>query len=193
MDLEIEYVHLPFKRGLKMVEHGEIDLMIGVLRRPEREAYAFFLTPPYKNQTNKAFYVLKGKEDIITRYEDLRSLKIGTQLGGRYFPRFDADTSIEKWGVKSTDLCVKMLLARRIDAFINTETAGDYRIAKLGMSDVIGKAEYVYEEQQDVYMILSKQSPYASRVAEFNEAITDLVEQGQFERIRKEYLSNQLH
>ncbi|BDQ33681.1 hypothetical protein JCM14722_12230 [Pseudodesulfovibrio portus] len=189
MDLALDFVQLPFKRGLKMVEHGEIDLMVGVLRRPEREGYAHFLTPPYKNRTNKAVYVLKGREDTITRYEDMRSLVIGTQLGSKYFPRFDSDAAIEKSEVKTIDLNIKMLRAGRIDAFINTEASADYLLARIGLTNVIGKARYAYHEHQDVHMILSKRSPHAYRVAEFDKVMRDLVEHGEFERIKDDFLS----
>lgn len=189
MHLNIEFVRLPFKRGLNMVEHGEIDLMTGVLRRAERERFAHFLTPPYKDHSNKAFYVLKGREDTITRYEDLRSLVIGTQLGSRYFPRFDQDGAIEKSEVKTVDLNIKMLLAGRIDAFVNTEAAADYRLSRLGLTDVIGKAPYVYSKRQAVHMILSKRSPLAGRLAEFNRTLRELLDEGWLERIQEKYLS----
>ena len=193
MKLEIKFVHLPFKRGLKTLEHGDIDLMVGMLRRPSRETYAHFLTPPYKNQTNKAFYVLKGKEDTITRYEDLRPLAVGTQLGGQYFPRFDMDANIKKSEVKDTEFNVRMLLAGRIDTFITTEAAGDYRLAQLGLTDCITKARYLYSEQPDVYMALSKKSPLSARLTEFNKVMQDLVEHGEFERLKIEFLSGDIH
>ena len=193
MNLKVEFVHLPFKRGLKTLEYGGIDLMIGVLRRPDREVYAHFLTPAYKSRTNKAFYVLKGKEDSITEYEDLRPLVVGTQLGGKYFPRFDNDAGIRKAEVKDTEFNIRMLLAGRIDTFITTEVVGDYRLARLGMTDRIAKARYVYCKQQDVHMILSRKSPLAPRLAEFNTVIRDLVEHGEFERIEERFLSSGTH
>jgi len=189
MHLDVEFVHLPFKRGLKMLEHGNVDLMVGVLHRPEREAFAHFLMPPYKNKTNKALYVLRGNEDWITEYEDMHSLRIGTQLGGKYFPRFDTDKSISKSSVKSFELNIKMLLAGRIDAFITTEAAGDYRLARSGLADSITKARYVYHNEQDVCMVLSKRSSHAPRLAEFNNVMRELVEGGMFEQVKKEYIS----
>ncbi len=145
--------------------------------------------PPYKTKTNKALYVLKGNENLITEYEDMYSLRIGTQLGGKYFPRFDTDENIDKSSVKSFKLNIKMLLAGRIDAFITTEAAGDYRLAQSGLTGSITKAQYVFQEEQDVCMVLSKRSPYASRLAEFNTVMRELVEGGMFEQIKKEYIS----
>lgn len=191
MHLTVKFVPLPFKRGLKMVEHGEVDLMVGVLRRPEREVFAHFLSPAYKNKTNKAFFVLKGKENILKEYNDLHHLKIGTQLGSKYFPRFDMDKKIKKVVVKDTELNIKMLLAKRIDAFITTEAAGDYRLAQSGMTNAISKAQYIYHKQQDVFMILSKRSPHTHRLAEFNSVMRDLVENDEFDKISNNFFSVQ--
>lgn len=126
---------------------------------------------------------------MVRAYEDLRYLSVGTQLGGRYFPRFDNDTKLEKHPVNNTELNVKMLLAGHIDTFVQTETAGDYRLAKLGFSDTVTKAEYVYRKEQEVYMILSKRSPLAGRLADFNRIVRTLLDQGEYERIKAGFLN----
>lgn len=42
MGFEIQYAQYPFNRGLHLLETGEIDLMTGGLRRPERVKAEFF-------------------------------------------------------------------------------------------------------------------------------------------------------
>lgn len=190
MGLAVEYVHYPFKRGLKMMEVGEIDLMIGVLRRAEREAYLHYIEPPYKSETSKAFFVLRGRERAIAAHDDLRGLRVGTVLGGRYYPEFDDDPRIVKYAVTSPDLNFKMLLAGRIDAFVMTETAGDYRVARSGLADRIAKADYVHRESQDVYMVLSRRSTHAARLGEFNRVMAGLVSEGGFDRARDTFIGS---
>jgi polar amino acid transport system substrate-binding protein len=190
MGLAVEYVHYPFKRGLKMMEVGEIDLMVGVLRRAEREAYLHYIEPPYKSETSKAFFVLRGRERAIAAHDDLRGLRVGTVLGGRYYPEFDDDPRIVKYAVTSPDLNFKMLLAGRIDAFVMTETAGDYRVARSGLADRIAKADYVHRESQDVYMVLSRRSTHAARLGEFNRVMAGLVSEGSFDRARDTFIGS---
>lgn len=190
LDLDIQFEDMPFKRGLKMVEHGDIDLAVGVLRRPEREEYAHFLTPPYSDTTAKVFYVLKGKEQTITRYEDLHTLIIGTQIGTKYFPCFDNDRAIAKHEVSDIHLNVRMLRARRIDAFIMSEFSGDKQLAELDLEGVIVKAPYKHIDPQSVYMILSKRSQHAPRLDEFNKELRTLIESGTYKRIEREFLSS---
>lgn len=171
-----------------MIESGDVDMMTGVLRRPRRANYAHFLVPPYRSRTNKAFYVLKGNEKAIGTYDDLRSLTIGTQIGGKYFARFDSDAAIEKVAVTDTERNIKMLIAGRIDAYVMSEEAGDYRLASFGLSDTIAKAEYRYCKEQNVFMVLSKRSPHASRLDEFNRELKALLQQHEYERIKEKVL-----
>lgn len=191
LNLDLEFIDLPFKRGLKTLANGEIDIMIGVLRRAEREQFAHFLMPPYKTGTHKAFYVRKGNEHTITKHEDLHGLIIGTQLGGKYYPSFDADIAIEKAVVTDTELNAKMLLAGRIDAFITTEAVGDYRLNRGGLTNRIAKAHYVYNKQQNVHIVLSRLSLFTPRLDEFNHVLSELIAEGEFERIKKEFLEHQ--
>lgn len=164
--------------------------MSGVLLRPDRKRYLHFITPPYKTHTNKAFYVLKGRENVIRKHEDLHGLRIGTGLGAHYYPAFDNDGQILKDPVSDGDTNLKMLLEHRIDAVIMTEAAGDYRVAKLGMQDKVGKADFMYQEQQGVYMALSRKSPLADRIEEINQILLELVESGVREQIKLDFFGS---
>jgi polar amino acid transport system substrate-binding protein len=188
LGLTVEYVHYPFKRGLKMMESGEIDLMSSVLRTPEREAYMHFLDPPYKSGACIAFFVLKESEHTIASHEDLVGLRVGTTLGSLYYPQFDKDTRIAKYPVNSADLNIKMLLADRIDVFAVSESAGDYRVAALGLEGVVVKAPHAYRMTQGVHMALSRHSPHAARLEEFNRAMAELVAEGALGRAKERLL-----
>jgi len=188
MDLNIDFTPLPFKRGLKMLEVGDIDLMVGVLKRQDREKYAHFITPPYKTYSNKAFYVLKGNEWTIQCHEDLRNLVVGTQIGAKYYPEFDEDNAIRKFPVKDRKLNIKMLQAGRIHAYIATESVSDYHLGKRGLNKDIVKAQFAYRKNQDVHMALSMKSPLAKRLEEFNRVTEELLNDGAFERIKNEIL-----
>ena len=49
---------VPFARRLVQLKTGEIDILAGILRNDEREEYAYFIHPPYKQRTNKIFIIL---------------------------------------------------------------------------------------------------------------------------------------
>lgn len=121
LGLRVEYDFVPFKRGLYLLKHGQVDLMTGVLQRKEREKYLHYIDPPYKKYSDKAFFVLRGNEHILKKHEDLHNLVVGTTLGVKYYSAFDNDELINKQSVADSDLRFKMLLAGHIDAIIDTE------------------------------------------------------------------------
>lgn len=187
LGLRIEYEFVPFKRGLYMLENGQVDFMTGVLRRNEREEYLHYIEPAYKKYSDKAFYVLNGNEHIVKKHEDLHNLVVGTLLGVKYYPKFDNDELINKQSITDRDSRFKMLLAHRIDAVISSECSGDYRIARLGLSDVVSKADYVYRKEQHVYMVLSKKSIHAKNIDKINTVLGNLLNEGVYENIKKNF------
>jgi len=187
MNLRVEFVHMPFARGLACMDEGEIDLMTGVLYRPEREAFLYYITPPYSQFSPKAFYVLKGSDISIRSYEDLYDLRIGTTIGAKYFRAFDKDMRLQKEPVRSMDLNFKKLLDRRIDTVIASETSADRQIKVRGIAARITKAGYKYQRLNQVHMVLSKRSPLAVRLPEFNAHMKALLEKGVREHIKRNY------
>ncbi|MEZ7196414.1 substrate-binding periplasmic protein [Pseudodesulfovibrio karagichevae] len=188
MGLKVEYAMYPFSRALYLLEYGDADMMSGVLRRKDREAYLYYLEPPYKDHSDKAFYLLRGRGRLLRTYDDLHVLRIGTQIGTRYFPEFDHDPKIDKIAARSFELNLRMLVANRVDAVVNTEMTGDYEIRMLDLQDTVVKAPYIYRKKQNVYVVLSRKSPLADRLDEFNAVMADLQREGAFQRIVDEYI-----
>ncbi|MBU1002126.1 MAG: transporter substrate-binding domain-containing protein [Proteobacteria bacterium] len=188
MDLHLEFVEAPFVRGLRMLENGTVDVMTGVLRRADRETYLDFVEPPYRRYSNKAFYLKKGQGQLIRCYTDLYDLTIGVGREEKYFPTFDHDPLIHKEAVSNGRLNIKKLLHGRFDAFIQTEAAADYLIREMGLEDQIEKAPFVYRKVQPVYIVISKLSPLAERRAELSCIVRELLQSGEYDRLRWKYL-----
>ncbi|GBC60396.1 hypothetical protein DENIS_1348 [Desulfonema ishimotonii] len=147
MNFDIQFEVVPFKRCLHYMETGRADMLAGIFKRPEREAYIEYIEPPYKGRSDKSFYVLKGKKKMIRTYEDLYKLTIGVKNGVTYFPRFDADAKLKKDGVYENSMNISKLLRGRIDAFIMTGDFGDYMIRQAGAADKIEKAAFGYSKK----------------------------------------------
>lgn len=187
MNLRVEFVHVPFARGLVYMEEGSIDLMTGVLRRDDREGFLHFIDPPYHTISPKAFYVLSEGGPTIETYTDLYGLRIGCIIGAKHFKRFDDDIRLRKDEVRSIHLNFKKLLEGRVDAVIYAETSGDMIVDKLGLEHKVTKAPYKYRRENHVHIVLSKASPLAHRLEEFNRHMRELVESGARETIKDKY------
>lgn len=190
MNMKVKIVQVPFKRGLAMLKTGTVDCMTGVLKRTEREQYLYFLDPPYKTRSNKAFYLLKGRGHLVKKYEDLYNLRIGTGLGSKYFPRFDQDTKLKKEVAPTEISSLRQLERGRIDVWIHTETTGDYEILKNGYQDKVEKAPYVYQKNINVYLVLSKKSSFVDKIDDFENHIKMFVEDGTLKKMQDAFFSN---
>lgn len=187
MGMRIDFEHVPFPRGLKAMQDGEIDIMTGVLRRPEREQYLLYIEPPYNEFSPKVFYVRKGQESSIRSYEDLQEKRIGTTIDTRYFARFDADKTLHKEPVSRSHMNLMKLVRGRLDAVILSETAGDQQIREAKLEPYIGKADYRYRDENRVYIAISKASPFAARYDEFCAVMKEFVDSGLRKRIKEQF------
>ena len=184
---EVTYIDLPFKRALVFMESGEIDVLFGLLHTDEREKYIFFIQPPYKNKSNKAFYVLRDKERSIQVHEDLYGLTVGVKIGAKYFTEFDEDKGIVKSAVADYHQNIEKLLHGRIDTFICTESQGDYLLQSLVVADKIKKAEYGYSQENPIYFGISRKSWLMRDKANLEKIVEAMVNRGEVDRIFTEF------
>lgn len=191
LDMTLESYNCPFKRRLAMMKTGELDLMVGLFKRPDREGYIHYLAIPYRTRSNRIFWVLKGKESMIRTYEDLYGLKIGTTLGAKYFHRFDTDRRLTKDAVRKMELNLQKLVCNRLDAVIAPESSGIKKMQRLGLKDRIGMADYVYSEENPVYVGISKKSVLMQRITEVEDRLVRAIESGEAEEIMRDYYRQQ--
>lgn len=181
--MKIEINESPFTRSLMDMENGKIDIMTGLLKTEERERYIYFVDPPYKTSSYKVFYVLKGKNNMISKYEDLNKLKIGIVFGSKYFLRFDNDSNLIKVKKYHSEELIPLLLNKGIDTFITSEVRGDYLIHEMGLEDKIEKTIYGYFEKTNVYIGISKKSHLAKNIDELSKIINEMIKDGRIDEI----------
>lgn len=190
LNAEVKGSKVPFARRLLQLKTGQIDLLVGILKNPEREDYAYFLTPPYKEKTNKIFIMRKGEGNQLKQYEDLYNLTVGVQIGSKYFPRFDEDLKIHKISSTEDESRLKMLLKNRFDALIHTEFYGTYLIYELGLQKQVEIAHYKYTKRNPVYMAISKKSPLFKRKDELQAVFGQMVQSGEIDTVIHTYFDS---
>ncbi|MFV0349244.1 MAG: substrate-binding periplasmic protein [Halodesulfovibrio sp.] len=190
MGLRPEFVHAPFVRNLKSMEDGYIDLMIGVLRRPQREQYMHFVEPAYVDDVRYIFCLRKGNEGRLQSYEDLRGMTIGITNGAKYFPQFDDDDSLTKDEVRTVYQNVEKLLKGRIDVFIGEECMVKYILRRKGLQNVIAMAPYRFSLPQQVFITLSRQSQFFPRADEFSRHIKAMKADGAMRKFSEDFFDS---
>lgn len=188
MNLQLKIRECPWQRCLSELREGKIDVILGLFKTPERESLYYFCDPPYKDRSNKAFYLRKGEGHRVQSYEDLYSLNaIGVTRGYKNFRRFDHDQKLKKEFVTNHLQNIKKLIGKRLDAFIQTEEAADYLIKTEGYADHIEKAPYIYDNIHPSYFAISRQSPYMSRIEEFETNLNRFVQDDLYHNISRKW------
>lgn len=159
LGVELEFIEVPFKRALQLLKTGSADMMLGPNLLDEREQYMFYLKETPLPSVNKAFY-FKNPEKVISRYEDLYSLKIGVLRGATYFKQFDSDSNIDKIEVVDYDTGLKMLNFNRLDCLIMPEVSADYLIKTRNLTII--KSPLIIQGNSS-YITISKKSRWIEK------------------------------
>lgn len=173
--LTVQFIEVPFARGLAMMQGGDADMLLGPNRTPEREQYMHYLEAPLPAEP-KAF-ILREDSPQIARYEDLRGLRIATLRAAHYFERFDQDGSLQKIPAQDYHEALRLLGGKRADAVIVPEMLGRWlmRQARLGYRF----AEYKAPGNPS-YFALARKSPLMARAGDIQAALKRLLDRGDF-------------
>ncbi|WP_100639061.1 substrate-binding periplasmic protein [Marinobacter salexigens] len=125
------YREVPFRRVLKLVQQGEVDLMLGARETPEREKYMAFVAPAFP--ADRRLFLYFDEANRIERYSDLYGKTIGVLEGSTYFRRFDSDEQLRKEPAPRYENLMWMMERGRVDVVVVPELIGIYTLGKLGM------------------------------------------------------------
>ncbi len=113
------YSEVPWARALRGLEQGEYDVLINSWYSASRESYGLYSEPYMINRLR--FLQRKDAAIPYAELEDLYPYRIAVMQGYAYGPEFDADPRLNKFAVSGFPSAVRMLMARRVDAFLEDE------------------------------------------------------------------------
>ncbi len=188
LNMKIRFLTCTWRRCQEEVKNGRADFITSASRTAEREKFYHFIEPPYATNSAICLYTRKGSNVRIRTYTDMYKYRIASVRGSILFDRFDKDERIDKVIVSGNALTLKLLIEKRVDAFIDTEMIGDYAVKKAGYEDMIGKAAYKYHTETDpAHMALSRKSRHVHLIPEFSRIMKALIDEGMIETIRARY------
>lgn len=181
-----EYTECPWRRCLEMMKTGQVDVVTSLSKTAERQEYMLFLGPYYHIE-KVSFYTLKGSDVQVSVYDDLYGHTIGAVKGSVYFTQFDTDSKILKEEVTQDRQHLQMLLSKRVDLVISYETIMDYLLANFGWQDRVEKVEFSHDSIPS-YLALSKSSPLLDYSDKLTNAVKEMVQSGEIEKIKKRFM-----
>jgi polar amino acid transport system substrate-binding protein len=178
----LSFIEAPSARALRMMQDGDADLMMGPLRRPEREAYLHYsrVTLPAED---KAVYT-RPQHPPLRHLEALRGLQVGVQRGKRYGGGFDELEGVQRVELRDYDSALQMLALGRLDAVVAPQRQARWVIARLGL-DL--REQALAWPGETPYLVLARASPWRARVAEIEHGFDVLRRKGEWARILARY------
>jgi polar amino acid transport system substrate-binding protein len=189
-----QFLERPWARALVELEEGHLDILPGVLRRPEREVYAYFSRPV--NRSPNVLFMRKAAAEKykITKLADVlgTSFRLGAQMGVAYGPSFEALQKDPRFTALLTPFTARrgawqMMDMDRLDGLIADEITGLLELQELGLSSVIVKTPLVTTAEPGMFA-LSKKSLSPQFAAEFDRALEAMVKDGELRQIRERYV-----
>lgn len=189
----LNFMELPWKRALVMLQNGTVDIVSEMSITPEREKYAYFVGPAL---AETIVIVVKAESDFqINSLEDLKKIpgRLGVGLGSWHGDEFTAmvvsDAAFEKKieYVVSDYIQLERVLAGRIWGYVTMKSPALYRIEhdpvlkdKLKIHDFV-----IYESKN--YWGLSRKGLSRQEIDKVEKAFDRLKEDGTLEVIRQKY------
>ncbi|OUR72341.1 hypothetical protein A9Q76_04050 [Arcobacter sp. 31_11_sub10_T18] len=187
LNLEVKvYSSYPWKRMLKYVKIGKLDLVTALYWTREREKIYSYTEPYLVNEAR--VFVLKSKKFKLEKYEDLIGLRGHTPFGGTYGDKFDsfAKTNLNLTHASTKKQHVLLLMKERVDYFILDFQDGMIYLKQNGLENKIIALDYPISTT-GVHFAFSKQSPCLKLLDSINQIIIDSKSDGTLDSIIHKY------
>lgn len=179
----IDHSYCPFQRCLRSMADGSLDIMVFIAINSQRSQYLDFVQI-WQIPRKIPFFVLKGQEHRLQRYEDLFQLRVGVVNGYAYFKIFDNDSRIHKSIVLRESQLPKMLMAGRIDTYIGFNQRQDRLLQRYPQ---LTTAPFAHGFSDTALLAISKKSPLAEHLEELEEAALSIIQDGTIDELWAKY------
>jgi len=169
------------------LQQGKADLMTGLARAAEREAYIRYLPRPYYACAPR-FYTARERAPALRSYAQLSGLNVGQVLGSAYFEPFDSDQSLRKIAVNNESQLLEMLARGRLDAVIGTDCQVDYELRDPRWAARIVKAQFRPAARTELFIGFSRQRPLQAEYSRVEQALEQLHAEGWIAQAARRYL-----
>ena len=140
MNMQLNITPLSVARRLRALEHGELDLLVGLQKSENNTAGIVFIEPAYQIQAS-TFFIRKTDAKRLNNYQDLSTLRIAITDQVSYFDKFDNDQQLAKVTVDSLEQKIKLLVNRRVDAFIHNKDSTAATLKSLALQEASNRSE----------------------------------------------------
>lgn len=180
----------PLKRSLSMLESGQADCVIILIKTPQRQKFLRFTEPIITARGLIWSSTQRGKSAVhFNTLKDLRKYKIGTTRGYSYGPEFDSFLDTMNVETANSDYSnLLKLLEHRIDIFPGNELVVQALIKQHPelRNKFLRSSKTFFE--WDLRIAVSRKSQLVRFLPEIEAVLSDLKQEGVVDAIIQSYL-----
>lgn len=188
-NVDVAFTELPWKRHLQYIKTGKMDMAMGSSHTPEREKSAYFSLPYRKEKVN--LFVKKGTANKI-KISSLAELSntnylIGVEGGYYYGDEYEKLITSKEFQTHINDVIdleenVEMLFKGHIDGFLVDPVTMKAFAEKYSLKNEF-EIHPLEIYQDNIYIMLSRQSCTVELLDMINKAIVKLKGNGEMDKI----------
>lgn len=192
MQCKLDVVQGSWLELLTLLKGGEVDFVLGASKTPDREEFAYF-SEPYREERFQ-LYVRQGQADLP--FTDIKGfIAAGHKVGivNEYFygdevaALYADEAHKDKFvGAIISELNMARLLDEEIDGLLEDSFVGASILRRKGLDKYI-QPHSISLGASDVYVMFSKSSVTEQQVQQFNRALQQLRDNGNYNRIVDKY------
>jgi ABC-type amino acid transport substrate-binding protein len=190
-DCEIQFVTMPWKRALYLLEHGGLDVLLNMSRTEEREIYTDYIGPMLDE--NQVMIVKNDSQHQIAHLDDIKNLtkRIGIQRGVYYGAAFMKKMRTDQrfsdqFEYGDQDSNTEKLKKGRILGMIHNQYTASYRLKHLYVKGAFKQHPFIFHDN-DVFFGFSKKGVSGTLRKRFEQAFSRLSAKGVLAEIALKY------
>ncbi len=160
--LNFEIKHLLWTKGLKAFKEKEVDIIAGISKTKQREAFTLFTSTYYEIPT----FVFGQKKD--TFYKDIKSLyrkKVAISQS-MYYKDTLIKHGIDVVEVESSKDKARLLALGKVDYFLSSFTSGKKAVTSQGLTNIKPLDEFKGIKKEDLRFGINKNIPLLHSIIE---------------------------
>lgn len=197
MGCRVRWVELPWARALVEIEAGRLDVLAGALRRPEREAIAYFVAR-HSLSRNRLFVRQADRARVGAATSLGEALwpgqRLGVQIAVSYGPEYvlllgQPDFRARLTQATSRRSLWQMLDLGRVDGVLASDASARWELAQMGLQQRIVGTD-VALSNEPAFVMISKRSRDAAWAARYQAAAEAIEADGTMARIVRRYFGD---
>lgn len=202
MKCQVIFKNIPWQRQLNYAKTGEVDIVMGAGIREDRKETLYFFSPYIYEPSVFVMLAQRRAQTPINSLEDVKKMgkafKIAALIGASYSQAY-ADWIKNPEAMQhidfahSTEIIMKLLLARHVDAALFSDPHEPYEVLKnmnLKADIVVFPIDIASKEDNYAYFAYSKKKFTADDARAINDKIVATVKSKPFTHTLRKYFSN---